>query len=256
MTNSKLALGIDVGGTGIKAGVVDTAEGKMVTDRVRVDTPQPGHPPILAQTIKELVEPFQGEGHFDAVGVGFPSVIKRGVAMTAVNISDEWAFEDVSAVLGEAVGHTVRVLNDADAAGLAEVRFGAGQGINGTIVVVTLGTGVGTSLFVDGKLVPNTELARMLVRGKPAWERVANSVREKKGLSWEAWTADVQEFLCEIEDMTWPELVIIGGGVSAEAHRFIGELKCRGQVMPAKMRNDAGIIGAAVYASELASIVV
>lgn len=254
MTDVKLALGIDVGGTGIKAAVVDVGEGRLVTDRLRVPTPQPAPPDVLAATIKELVQPLQGEGHFDAVGVGFPSVIKSGVAMTAVNISDEWCYGDVGRILGDAVGHEVAVLNDADAAGLAEMRFGAGRGVTGTVVVVTLGTGVGTALFVDGKLVPNTELARMEVRGKPASERVPNSVREKKKLSWEAWTADVNEFLQELDRMTWPELIIVGGGVSADAHKFFENVQCRPHVVPARLRNEAGIVGAAVHAAELAAI--
>lgn len=248
MTDPQLALGIDIGGTGIKAGVVDTASGKLVTDRLRLPTPKPAHPAELIAAVKELIEPFRGEGHFEAAGVGFPAVIKDGVALTATNISDKWLFADVANAMSEAVGQEVAVLNDADAAGLAEMRFGAGAGINGTVLVVTLGTGIGTSLFHDGHLVPNMELGRVEVRGKPAWERVPNSVREKKGLSWEAWAADVQTFLQEIDVIAWPELIILGGGVSAEAHRFLTAITVRPPVMPARLRNHAGIIGAAVFA--------
>jgi polyphosphate glucokinase len=252
----RLALGIDIGGTGIKAAVVDVSGGRLVTDRLRVETPKPGHPDEVANALKQLIEPLQGDGHYDAVGVGFPSVIKAGVAMTAVNLSDTWCFEDVAAILGEAVGHEVSVLNDADAAGLAEVRFGAGQGVAGTVVVVTLGTGVGTSLFVDGRLVPNMELAQMQVRGKHASERVSNSAREKKKLTWEDWTADVQEFLELLDAIVWPEMIIIGGGVSSESRRFMHKLKVRPVVMPARLRNEAGIIGAALHAYEVHAITI
>jgi polyphosphate glucokinase len=250
----RLALGIDIGGTGLKAAVADVTAGRLVTDRVRMGTPKSGEPTDVAAAVAELIEPFKGEGHYDAVGIGFPAVIKAGVAMTAVNLSDRWCFEDVAAVMGEAVGHEVAVLNDADAAGLAEVRFGAGQGVSGTVVVVTLGTGIGTSLFVDGRLVPNMELAQIEIRGKPASERVSNAAREKKKLSWEAWTADLQEFLDRLDHLVWPEMIIIGGGVSSESHRFMHELKVRPVVMPARLRNEAGIIGAALHAFELAAI--
>jgi polyphosphate glucokinase len=182
--------------------------------------------------------------------VGFPAVIKDGVALTATNISDKWLFCDVAAAMREAVDFEADVLNDADAAGLAEVRFGAGVGVQGKVLVVTLGTGVGTSLFSDGVLVPNIELGRVIVRGKPAWERVPNSVREKKNLDWDDWARDLETFLEEVDLIAWPELIVIGGGVSEDAHRFLAEVKCRPAVMPARMRNHAGIIGAAVFAAD------
>lgn len=249
----RYGLGIDIGGTGIKAAVVDVAAGKFVTERLRVATPKPANPETIAVAVRELIAPLEGAG-YAAAGVGFPAVIKQGVALTAANLSDEWRFADVAAILGDAIGQHVAVLNDADAAGLAEVRFGAGRGVTGTIAVVTLGTGVGTGLFVDGKLVPNVELAQMEIRGKHASERVSNSAREKKKLSWEEWTADVTEFIEALDSLVWPELVIIGGGVSSEARHFLDQIKARPAVLPARLRNEAGIIGAALYAWELNAI--
>jgi polyphosphate glucokinase len=247
--SARLALGIDVGGSGVKAGVVDVVEGALVSDRLRVPTPKPAPPEVLAATVKDLVHPLRTEHQIRVAGIGSSAVIKDGVALTAVNISDEWCFADVARILGDAIDRPVAVVNDADDAGIAEMRFGAGSGVAGTVAVVTLGTGIGTSLFVDGRLVPNMELARMEVRGKPASERVANSVREKRKISWEAWTRDVNVFLQELDRIAWPELIVIGGGVSAEAHKFFDNVQCRPPVVPARLRNDAGIIGTAEQAA-------
>jgi polyphosphate glucokinase len=246
-------LGIDIGGTHTKAAIVDVTNGKLATERVSVDTPKSADREAMADTIRALLELLPDDAPaYELVGVGFPAVIKQGVAMTAENVADEWLYTDVEDVIGAVVEKPVAALNDADAAGYAEVRFGAGSDQAGTVVVVTLGTGVGSSLFRNGHLVPNMELGRLSVRGKPAGERVANSVREKKNLSWEEWSEDIEIFVGELEMACWPELIILGGGVSKHAHRFLPDIRCRAVIVPARLRNDAGIIGAAVYAKERA----
>lgn len=249
----RVALGIDVGGTGIKAGLVDCSEGRLVGERLRTETPVKATPESLMEAIHALIEPLRDK-EYEVAGIGFPSVIKRGVALTAENIGETWRYADVAELFARELGHPSHVLNDADAAGLAEVRFGAGKGVQGTIVVVTLGTGIGTSLFVDGKLVPNAELARFAIRGKPAADRASNGIRKKKKLGWQEWAVDVQELLCELDHMTWPELIIIGGGASANAHRWLPFINCRATIVPARRRNSAGTIGAAMHAWERSAV--
>lgn len=244
----RTALGIDIGGTGIKSALVDLNTGKLASERLRVGTPHPATIDAVTETVTELVRPLL-ESEPIAVGVGFPAVVRRGVALSATNVGDDWLYADVGRVFGDALDREVWALNDSDAAGYAEARLGAGRHHEGTIVVVTLGTGVGTSLVVDGLLVPNIELGCLTVRGKPAGERVANSVRKKKGVSWEQWTADLQEFIDMLDEAVAPDLVIIGGGVSKDAHRFLPAIRTRPMVVPARLRNDAGIVGAATYAA-------
>ena len=186
-----IGLGIDIGGTGIKAALVDLDNGHLESEVARVATPQPATVAALTAAVAELVEGPLREGSA-AIGVGFPAVVRRGVALSAVNVASEWMYADLGATFGEALGRPVWALNDSDAAGLAEARFGAGRHHSGVMLVATLGTGVGTSLIVEGHLVPNIELGCLPVRGKQAGERVANSVRKKRGLSWERWAADLQ----------------------------------------------------------------
>lgn len=216
-------------------------------------TPQPATPEALLEALAVATR-LADAAEVEAVGVGFPAVVQGGIALTAVNIAAEWQYLDVAKTIRDALGHQVAVLNDGDAAGLAEVRFGAGKGVAGKVVCVTLGTGVGTSLFLDGRLIPNIELGRLYVRGRPAGERAANSVRKKKKMTWKAWAADVEAYLRELDMATWPDLIIIGGGVSKNAHHFLPRIHARVPVVPAAMRNDAGIVGAAIYASDLASV--
>jgi polyphosphate glucokinase len=253
MTESHLAVGIDIGGTAIKAALVDVSSGQLASDHHRVRTPRGAEPEAVTRAVAALVGPLLGP-EVAAVGAGFPAVIKNSLAMSAENIDDRWCYRDVAELLGEALGVEVSVLNDADAAGLAEVRFGAGQGVSGVVVVITLGTGVGTGLFADGKLVANMELGRIPVRGLPAGERVADSVRVAQNLGWDEWAADLQEYLAEIDEICWPELIVVGGGASTAAHRFLPGIKTRAQLLPARLRNHAGVIGAATHAFELKSI--
>lgn len=185
-----------------------------------------------------------------AVGVGFPSAIKDGRALTAVNLDDGWVDLKPAEEIGRALGLRVSVLNDADAAGIAEVRFGAARKAKGTVVVITLGTGIGTSLFRDGMLVPNAELARVRIKGKAAQQRASEAARKKRGVSWEEWAEDVEAYLEELERMIWPDLIVIGGGASAKSHFFLQHIESNIPVVPARFRNNAGIIGAAAYAAD------
>jgi polyphosphate glucokinase len=238
-------LGIDIGGTGIKGAPVDVASGALLVERTRIPTPQPSTPDAVADVVAEIVRAFDWTG---PIGATFPAVVRRGVVHTANNVEQSWIGTDAAALLSAAAGTNVVVLNDADAAGVAEMVFGAGQGRPGTVVVLTLGTGIGSAIFVDGTLVPNTELGSLDVRGKAAEHRAAESVRERKDLSWEEWAERLNEFLALLEALLWPDLIIVGGGVSKKAAKFLPLLETRAEVVPAALRNDAGIVGAALAA--------
>lgn len=251
MTEQKLAIGVDVGGSGIKVGAVDTATGLLLAPRLRVATPQPSTPEALVRSIARLVKRVgAGLDPTAVVGVGVPCVVIDGVTWTAANIDQGWIGFDARSALVKALKRPVLVLNDADAAGLAEMRFGAGRDKEGVVLVLTLGTGVGSALFNDGRLVPNTELGHMEIRGRDAERRSAAAARTRRGLSWKAWTNDLDEHLQAIDRILWPGLLILGGGVSKRADRFIPRLTVRPPVVPATLENDAGIVGAALAAAE------
>ena len=237
--------GLDIGGSGIKGAPVDTATGTMLTERFRIPTPQPALPGAMIATAAAVVRHFNWSG---PVGCGFPAVVKAGVVKTAANIAPEWIDFDLRAGLQQAIGAPVAVLNDADAAGLAELRWGAGRGVDGVVLMVTLGTGIGTALFVKGQLVPNTELGHIEIDGKDAELRASDRVREQKDLSWKEYAKRVSEYLNAIERLFWPDLIIIGGGVSKDAEKFLPRLKVGTPVVPAQMQNNAGIVGAALTA--------
>lgn len=245
----RLGIGVDIGGTGTKAALVNLDTGALVGERLRIDTPQPATIEALTTAVGGLIEPVLDD-EVEAIGIGFPAVVRRGVALSAVNVAREWMYADVGRVFTEVLGRPIWALNDSDAAAFAEARFGAGRHHGGTIVVVTLGTGVGTGLVIEGQLIPNIELGLLTVRGKPAGQRVANSVRKKRRLTWEQWAADLQEFLDAVDQAVAPDLVIIGGGVSANAHIFLPMIRTRPLVVPARLRNDAGIVGAAAFAAD------
>jgi polyphosphate glucokinase len=244
-----VAIGIDVGGTGTKAALVDLDTGAFVSDRLRTATPPKASPETLSATVKKLIAPLLAED-MEAIGLGFPAVVRRGVALSAVNVGPEFMYADIGAIFGESLGQPVWALNDSDAAAFGEARFGAGRHHGGTIVVCTLGTGVGTGVVIDGQLVPNIELGCLTVRGKPAGMRVANSVRKRRKLSWKEWAADLQEFIDMIDEAVAPDLVVIGGGVSEEAHLYLPLIRTRPVVVPARLRNNAGIVGAAAFAAD------
>lgn len=240
-------LGIDIGGSGIKGAPVDTATGELVDERYRIPTPQPPKPDDVAAVVGQLV------GHFDwagRVGVTFPGVVAHGVVGTAANMEPAWVGTDAHALFTAATGRPVTVLNDADAAGVAEMRFGAGRGVHGVVVLLTFGTGIGSALFVDGTLVPNTEFGHLEIRGRDAEERAAASARERRGESWSHWARHVDRYLQHVTALLSPDLVIVGGGVSRKADRFLPHLSpSRSRIVPATLLNEAGIVGAALAAA-------
>ena len=251
--SDSLAIGVDVGGSGIKAAVVDTATGQLVSERLRVPTPSPSTPDRVSASIGRLVRRLARTNPLPSdapVGIGLPGVAIGGTLLTAANIDAAWMHYPIADRLSYLLKRRVEIVNDADAAGIAEMRFGVAAGRPGTVIFLTLGTGVGSGVFVDGKLVPNTEFGQMEIRGRPAERRSASVARTRRGLSWKAWAQDLDEHLQRIEDLMWPNLFILGGGVSKNGDKFIPRLTTRTPVVAAKLRNDAGIIGAAVVAVE------
>jgi polyphosphate glucokinase len=236
-------LGIDIGGSGIKGAVVNTDTGEMATGRHRLPTPQPATPEAMLKTMADVVDGFSWQG---PIGCGFPAAVKHGVVHTAANVSDKWIGFNLQQALMEVTGCRTVVLNDADAAGLAEMRFGAGRDQADVVLVVTLGTGIGTALFVDGRLVPNLELGHIEIGGKEAEDWAASVVRQQSKLSWKQWGKRVNKYLGTMEQLLWPDLIIIGGGVSKRHDKFFPFLTLRTRVVPAEMRNEAGIVGAAL----------
>ena len=245
METTGVKLGIDIGGTGIKGAPVDLEKGELTSERFRLLTPKPATPEAVAKTVAEVVKHFGYEGR---VGCTFPAVVKHGVIHTASNVDKSWIGTDARAAFEEATGCTFTITNDADCAGVAEMQFGAGAGRMGVVIVATLGTGIGTAVFHDGKLLPNTELGHIEIRGKDAEDRAADSVREAKKLDWKQWAKRVDEYLDQLESLMWPDLVIIGGGVSKKGEKFIPLLTPRCEVVAAKLLNEAGIVGAALTA--------
>jgi polyphosphate glucokinase len=251
----RIAIGVDVGGSAIKAGAADVDAGQLIAQRLEVPTPQPSTPAAVVKEIAELVARAGAGVPVDApVGVGVPCVVVDGVTLTAANIDKSWVGFDLETALRPILGRPVVVLNDADAAGTAEMRFGAGRGKLGVVLILTLGTGVGSALFVDGKLVPNTELGHMEIRGKDAEKRSAAIARIRGGESWTAWANDLDEHLTAIDRILWPSLIILGGGVSRDADQFVPLLTIRPPIVPATLRNDAGTVGAAMAAAERDSV--
>jgi len=239
-------LGIDIGGSGVKAGVVDVDKGCLVGERLRIPTPVPATPQAVQAAVVSLVREFSWK---DAVGCGFPGVIHDGRAMTAANIDPAWVGADVAGLFADATGCSFHVLNDADAAGIAEMRFGAGRGRLGVVLLVTVGTGLGSALFSDAVLVPNTEFGHILVRGKVAERYASAAVREREHLSWSKWGKRFNRYLQRMEELVWPDLFIIGGGVSKKHERFFPQIDVQAEIVPAQLRNEAGIIGAALSAA-------
>ena len=226
----------------MKAAPVDLSTGTLLDDRHRIKTPQPATPEAMADVLAELVDRFTWNG---PVGVAFPAVVKRGITMTAANIDQAWIGFDAAGHFSKRLDRTVRVVNDADAAGLAEMRYGAGRSCQGVALMVTLGTGIGTALFVDGVLVPNTELGHLLIEGEDAEDRASDRVREDEGLTWKAWAARVEEYLQYVERLLQPDLIIVGGGVSKRHEDFLPRISVECELVPAELRNQAGIVGAA-----------
>lgn len=238
--------GVDIGGTGVKGAVVDLETGTFASDRVRIPTPHPATVDSLVSTVKAVVTGAGWDGPF---GCTFPGVVQHGVVHSAANLHKEWINVQLEARLSEATGHKVRALNDADAAGLAEMRYGAGRGKDGVVLVTTLGTGIGSALFNDGALVPNTELGHLEIDGHNAESRAASSVKEQENLSWEEWAKRLQTYYATLEKLFSPDLFVVGGGVSRKAKKFLPLLDLETEIVPAALQNEAGIIGAALAAS-------
>lgn len=241
------ALGIDIGGTGIKAARVDTDQGDLLTERMKVSTPSPSTPEAVAAAVAELAKKLDWKG---PAGCGFPGVIHRGKVLTAANISKDWLGVRADTLLEKATGCELTVANDADLAGLAEMRFGAGKGREGVVLMLTFGTGIGTAIFVDGKLVPNTELGHLEIDGHEAEKWASERARIEKELSWKKWGKRVTTYLERMHAYFWPELIIFGGGVSRKFDKLAPHLSPPCEVVPAKLQNRAGVIGAAVAAAE------
>ncbi len=239
-------LGIDIGGSGIKGAPVDITTGRLLSERYRIPTPKPATPQVVAETVGKLVERFRWKG---PIGCTFPAIVKAGVVYSAANVDKRWIGTDGQKLLKERTGCSVVLINDADAAGMAEMSFGAGKGREkGVVIMLTLGTGLGSAVFIDGHLLPNTEFGHLEIRGKAAEERAASRIRKEKGLDWKTWAGHVDEFLGRMEFLFSPDLFIIGGGVSKYHRRFLHLLNTRAEIVPAKTLNEAGIIGAALAA--------
>jgi polyphosphate glucokinase len=242
-----IVLGIDIGGSGIKGAAVDLSTGTLAADRFRIETPKPADPERVTRVVAEVAAKFDLTG---PVGVTFPGVVTHGIVRTAANVDKSWIGVNAAVMFREAIGRPVYVLNDADAAGVAELSFGSGRGQTGLTVLLTFGTGIGSALFVNKALVPNTEFGHLLLRnGTVAEHWAAESAREKENLSWSGWALRVQDYLRLLEDLVWPDLYIVGGGASKKAEKFLPLLEIRTPIVPATLLNHAGIVGAAMAAS-------
>ena len=244
---ARQALGVDVGGSGVKGAVVDLDTGQLVGERFRLETPQPATPEAVTGTVAEVVRHFGWTG---PLGVTYPGVVVDGVVQTAANVDSSWIGRDVAKEVSAALGgQRVTVLNDADAAGLAEQHYGAGRNKDGVVVLLTFGTGIGSAVIHNGMLLPNTEFGHIEVGGKEAEHRAASSVMERRGWSYRKWTKQVTKVLIAVENAIWPDLIIAGGGISKKADKWIPLLKNRTPVVAAELLNTAGIVGAAMAAA-------
>jgi polyphosphate glucokinase len=241
-------LGIDIGGSGIKGAPVDIENGLLLAERYRLPTPNGAKPGPVAEVVAEVARQFDWHA---PIGCGFPAVIRDGVAETAANINQKWIGMNVSQLFTEATQCPVYVVNDADAAGLAEVTFGAGKGVRGVILMITIGTGLGSALFIDGKLVPNTELGHIEVDCDEAELIASDVVRKEQALSWRKWAKRLDKYLCTLESLFSPDLMIIGGGAAKKQDQFLPLLTLHTRIIPARLGNDAGIVGAALAADRV-----
>lgn len=247
-TTTMEILGIDIGGSGIKGAPVNIETGELTTERHRIITPLPATPDAVADVVADIVRHFNWQEQ--PIGCTFPAVIKNGVVHTAANVDQSWIGTNGEQVLNAKTGCPVFLLNDADAAGFAEMEFGAGKGRSGVVIMHTFGTGIGSAIFVDGRLVPNTEFGRLEIRCKEAEQRASARNRTDENLRWKTWALRVNEFLARMDALFWPDLFIIGGGVSRKSDKFLSLLETRAEILPAQMLNQAGIIGAAIAAGK------
>ncbi|MFC2156321.1 polyphosphate--glucose phosphotransferase [Acidobacteriota bacterium] len=240
-----LELGIDIGGSGIKGAPVNIKKGEFALERHRIPTPEPSTPEAIADVVEKIAKRFQWEG---SIGCTFPAVIKNGIAHSAANVDKSWIGTNGEELIAKRTGCRVLLLNDADAAGIAEMEYGVGKNRMGVVILLTLGTGIGSVIFTDGVLLPNTEFGHLEIRGRDAEHRASARVRKEKNLGWKKWAVYVNEFLKHMEVLFSPDLFIIGGGVSRKHERFLHLLETKAEIVPALMENQAGIIGAALAA--------
>lgn len=245
---AKKAIGIDIGGTGIKAAIVNVKKGELVGERIRVMTPEGGEPQDIAGVVKQLIDKLSAGRDHMPVGICFPAVVKNGRTMSAANISKAWIGLDAETLFEQALGRHVHIINDADAAGVAEVKFGAARKHRGLVFMSTLGTGIGTALFVNGELVPNAELGHLEIDGVDYETMAAYSAMEREALTFGDWAVRLQKYYSTIERLFSPDLIIVGGGISKSHEEFLPLLKLSAPIVPAVKRNNAGILGAAALA--------
>ncbi|WP_291036903.1 polyphosphate--glucose phosphotransferase [Herbiconiux sp.] len=244
-TPDTVAVGIDIGGTGIKGAIVDVTTGELLTDRKKLPTPDGGEPDAIAKTVLDLVDSLGEIPASASVGVCFPAVVRSGVTMSAANVSKKWIGFEAEKLFEKTLGRDITFVNDADAAGFGEVRYGAAKGRGGLVIVTTLGTGIGTALIYDGVLIPNAELGHLEIEGVDYETKAAYSAKEREDLSWKKWTARLQKYYSTVEKLLSPDLFIVGGGVSKHYDEFLPQLELQTEIVPATLRNNAGILGAA-----------
>lgn len=249
-SSSGTVLGIDIGGQGVKGAPVDLATGELVAERVRVKTPQPATPEAVADVVEQIAGEFTASLGESPIGIAIPAVCQRGVARSAANIDASWVDVDVDALFTERLGRPVHVVNDGDAAGVAEARYGAARGVPGLVILTTLGTGIGSAFLLDGKLMPNSEIGHLEIDGYDAEQRAAQSAKKREDLSYEQWADRLQRYYSHVEALFWPDLFVVGGGISKSAEEFLPLLDLRTPIVAARLRNSAGIVGAAWLAQE------
>jgi len=253
MSTTHRPLGIDIGGSGIKGATVDLVSGRFAGERLRVDTPKVSSPAAVADIVAQIADHFADDVGDCPIGVTLPAVVTNGVVRSAANISAAWIGTDARKLLGDKLGRPVTVVNDADAAGVGELQFGAARNTDGLVVVTTLGTGIGSALLYDGVLIPNSELGHLQVDGHDAEDRAAANVKDDEHLSWQQWAERLQRYYSHIEDLFWPDLIVVGGGVSKKAEKFLPLLHLRAPIVAAQLANSAGIIGVAWLATDRAA---
>jgi polyphosphate glucokinase len=249
---SKKAIGIDIGGTGIKGAVVNLKNGSLIGERVRHETPEGGKPKDIAKVVAELISQLPDAKPDMLVGICFPAIVRNGITLSAANVSKDWIGLDADALFTAELGRPVHVINDADAAGVAEVKFGAGKDVDGLVIMTTLGTGIGTALFMNGKLVPNAELGHLEIEGVDYEGKASFAAKERENLDWAEWAERLQTYYATLERLFTPDLFIVGGGVSKQHEEFLPKLKLKAPIIPALKRNNAGILGAAALAKKAA----
>lgn len=241
------AIGIDIGGTGIKGALVNTKKGSLVGDRIRFDTPEGATPEEVVGKVGQIVEQLDVDSD-TPIGICFPAIIKKGVALSAANVSDQWVGLDAEELFSKSLGRKVVILNDADAAGVAEIKYGAGRERKGLVLMVTLGTGIGTALFMNGRLIPNTELGHLEIDGVDYETKAAYSAKERENLRFAEWAKRLSRYFNHVDRLLSPDLIIIGGGVSKQHEEFLPLVDTKLKLVPAQSKNNAGIIGAAFVA--------